>query len=145
MADRTYLSWPFFDEQHRELASAIDSWAEETVASLPGQEQDVDQTCRFLVFALAAGGWLRHAVPRSHGGASDSLDVRTLSLIRETLARHSDALGGVEVDIYEMDYGERGHFYRILAGPVHSADAANELCRRLREDNPQEFCKVLTR
>jgi cell division septation protein DedD len=44
-----------------------------------------------------------------------------------------------------MDYGERGHFYRILAGPLHSADAANDLCRRLREDNPQEFCKVLTR
>jgi len=71
--------------------------------------------------------------------------VAAEGLLDETLARHSDALGGVEVDIYEMDYGERGHFYRILAGPLHSADAANELCRRLREDNPQEFCKVLTR
>jgi hypothetical protein len=63
----------------------------------------------------------------------------------ETLARHRDALGEVEVGIYEMDYGERGHFYRILAGPLYSAAAANDLCRRLREDNPQEFCKVLTR
>ena len=71
--------------------------------------------------------------------------VAAEGLLDETLARHSDALGGVEVDIYEMDYGERGHFYRILAGPLHSADAANDLCRRLREDNPQEFCKVLTR
>ncbi len=62
----------------------------------------------------------------------------------ETLARHGTTLGEVEVGIYEMDYGERGHFYRILAGPLYSADAANELCRRLRADNPQEFCKVLT-
>ena len=63
----------------------------------------------------------------------------------ETLARHGEALGEVELGIYEVDYGERGHFYRILAGPLHSADAADELCRRLREGNPQEFCKVLTR
>jgi hypothetical protein len=76
--------------------------------------------------------------------SADSV-VAAEGLLDETLARHGDALGGVEVDIYEMDYGERGHFYRILAGPLHSADAANDLCRRLREDNPQEFCKVLTR
>ena len=66
-------------------------------------------------------------------------------LRNETLARHRDALGGVELGIYEMDYGERGHFYRILAGPLYSADAADDLCRRLREDDPQGFCKVLTR
>ena len=88
MADRTFLDWPFFEERHRELATAIDSWAERTVTSTGDQGHDVDRTCRFLVFALAAGGWLRHAVPRSHGGASDRLDVRTLCLIRENLARH---------------------------------------------------------
>jgi hypothetical protein len=71
--------------------------------------------------------------------------VAAEDLRNETLARHGDALGEVELGIYEMDYGERGHFYRILAGPLHSADAANNLCRRLREGNPQEFCKVLTR
>ncbi len=63
----------------------------------------------------------------------------------ETLERHGEALGGVGLDIYQVDYGERGHFYRVLAGPIHSADAANQLCRRLREDDPQGFCKVLTR
>lgn len=63
----------------------------------------------------------------------------------QTLARHGAALGEVKLDIYEMDYGERGHFYRVLAGPLYSADAANDLCRRLREDDPEGFCKVLTR
>ncbi|MDX1575064.1 MAG: tetratricopeptide repeat protein [Kiloniellales bacterium] len=71
--------------------------------------------------------------------------VAAEDLRQETLARHREALSDVEVGIYEMDYGERGHFYRILAGPLYSADAANDLCRRLRQDNPDEFCKVLTR
>jgi acyl-CoA dehydrogenase len=37
---------------------------------------------------LGAGGWLRHAVPAAYGGASDMLDVRSLCIVRETLARH---------------------------------------------------------
>ncbi|MDX1425096.1 MAG: SPOR domain-containing protein, partial [Kiloniellales bacterium] len=71
--------------------------------------------------------------------------VAAEDLRRETLARHGEALGGVELDIYEMDYGERGHFYRILAGPLYSADAAADLCQRLRQDDPEGFCKVLAR
>jgi acyl-CoA dehydrogenase len=42
----------------------------------------VDDRCRELVGALADGGWLRYAVPA---------DVRSLCLVRETLASH-DAL-----------------------------------------------------
>jgi acyl-CoA dehydrogenase len=40
---------------------------------------------RDLVAKLGAGGWLRHCVPDEEG----KLDVRSLALIRETLARHS--------------------------------------------------------
>ncbi len=36
-----------------------------------------------------ADGWLRYAVPRAHGGVHDQLEVRSLCLIRETLARRS--------------------------------------------------------
>ena len=45
---------------------------------------DVDAACRGLVAALGAGGWLRH----SGAGEGERLDLRTLCLIRETLARH---------------------------------------------------------
>ena len=38
---------------------------------------------------LGAGGWLRYCVPAAHGGMHAALDVRSLALIRETLARHS--------------------------------------------------------
>ncbi|MGF6233491.1 acyl-CoA dehydrogenase [Inquilinus ginsengisoli] len=87
MPDRSFLDWPFFEDRHRALAAELDAWAG---ATLPGlvDHHDVDGSCRRLVAALGEAGWLRHAVPASHGGASDRLDVRSLCLIRETLARH---------------------------------------------------------
>lgn len=75
--DRSFLDWPFFDAQHRELAAVLEDWC---AAHLPVDHADVDAACRGLVTALGQGGWLEHS-----GGA---LDVRTLCLIRETLARH---------------------------------------------------------
>lgn len=87
MPDRSFLDWPFFEDRHRALAAELDAWAG---AALPGlvDHHDVDGSCRRLVAALGKAGWLRHAVPASHGGAADRLDVRSLCLIRETLARH---------------------------------------------------------
>ena len=50
------------------------------LAHLPVDHDSVDAACRGLVAALGQGGWLQHS-----GG---TLDLRTLCLIRETLARH---------------------------------------------------------
>lgn len=82
MADRTYLDWPFLDDRHRDLSAALEDWC---AAHLPVDHHDVDAACRGLVAALGAGGWLRH----SGAGDGERLDVRTLCLIRETLARHN--------------------------------------------------------
>src|SRR5689334_25352023 len=87
MPDRSFLEWPFFDDQHRRLAAAVDDWAAAELGAI--DHHNVHAACRGLVARLAAGGWLDHVVPRSAGGAEDRLDVRTLCLIRETLARHS--------------------------------------------------------
>lgn len=81
MADRTFLSWPFFEDRHRALAQALEVWC---AANLPVDHADVDAACRGLVAALGAGGWLRH----SGADEGEALDVRSLCLIRETLARH---------------------------------------------------------
>ena len=78
MPDRSFLLWPFFEEQHRDLAAQIDHWCAE---NLPVDHSDTDAACRKLVVALGEAGWLRHT-----GG--NALDVRTLSIIRETLARY---------------------------------------------------------
>jgi len=49
---------------------------------------DVDASCRALVRALGAAGWLKAVVPRPYGGQSDNLDFRTLCIARQTLAWH---------------------------------------------------------
>jgi acyl-CoA dehydrogenase len=81
MSDRSFLDWPFFEERHRELAGALEAWC---TGHLPVDHSDVDAACRGLVALLGAGGWLQH----SGAGAGERLDVRSLCLIRETLARH---------------------------------------------------------
>jgi acyl-CoA dehydrogenase len=88
MSDRSHLDWPFFDERHRRLAGELDAWAAANVPQSHGA--DVDAECRDLVRRLGGAGWLRHAVAgRDYGGEADAIDTRAISLIRETLARHS--------------------------------------------------------
>lgn len=84
MADRSFLDWPFFETRHRELSAALEEWC---AGHLPVDHGDVDAACRGLVAALGSAGFLRH----SGAAEGERLDVRSLCLIRETLARH-DAL-----------------------------------------------------
>ncbi len=81
MSDKTFLDWPFLDAQHRALAAALEAWAE---THLPVDHAKVDAACRQLVAALGDAGFLRH----SGAGEGEKLDLRSLCLIRETLARH---------------------------------------------------------
>ncbi|SEC68099.1 acyl-CoA dehydrogenase family protein [Rhodobacter sp. 24-YEA-8] len=84
MSDRSFLDWPFFETRHRELSAALEEWA---AGHLPVDHSDVDTACKGLVRDLGAAGFLRH----SGADAGETLDVRSLCLIRETLSRH-DAL-----------------------------------------------------
>jgi acyl-CoA dehydrogenase len=84
VADKSFLSWPFFDDRHRALAENIERWC---AANLPVDHGDVDAACRDLVQKLGRDGWLAHTAPDPERAPSP-LDVRTLCLVRETLARH---------------------------------------------------------
>ena len=81
MADTSFLFWPFFEARHRELAEALEAWCKQ---HLPVDHSDVDAACKSLVNMLGEGCWLQH----SGANVGEKLDVRTLCLIRETLARH---------------------------------------------------------
>jgi acyl-CoA dehydrogenase len=85
MTDRSFLKWPFFDSRHRELAERLETWAAANLAE--ADHGDVDQACRRLVSILGRDGWLKFSAPGE--GGNERIDVRTLALIRETLARHS--------------------------------------------------------
>ncbi len=122
--DRSFLDWPFFEDRHRELAAALDTWAS---ANLPVDHADVDAACRGLVRALGAGGWLRHS-----GG--EALDIRSLCLIRETLARH-DGLADFAFAMQGLGMGavtlfgtpeQRQWLDRTRAGEAISAFALTE-------------------
>ena len=85
MLDRSFLLWPFFEERHRALAARLEPWAAQHCEDV--DHHDVDAACRGLVQKLGRDGWLEHAAPGDD--ASEKIDVRTLALIRETLARYS--------------------------------------------------------
>lgn len=127
MSDRSFLDWPFFEARHRELAAALDAWCG---TNLPVDHGDVDAACRSLVALLGQGGWLRH----SGAGAGEALDVRTLCLIRETLARHDgladfafamQGLGMGAVSLFGTD-DQRRWLDRTRAGTAISAFALTE-------------------
>ncbi|MFU1477830.1 acyl-CoA dehydrogenase family protein [Roseovarius sp. C7] len=85
MADQTFLSWPFFEPQHAEMARKLDEWAASELGGI--DHGDTDAACRALVGALGRDGWLEYAAV-DPGQPGARLDVRSLCLIRETLARH---------------------------------------------------------
>ena len=93
MSDKDFLSWPFFDEGHRQLSRELEAWAQTHLATLPHDHSDVDAQCRQLVRMLGEAGFLCNAVPAAYGGNTEALDVRRLCITRETLGRFSERAG----------------------------------------------------
>lgn len=81
MADRSFLDWPFFEDKHRNLAAGLEAWC---AANLPIDHTDTDAACRQLAQMLGEAGWLTYSSDQD----GTALDLRSLCLIRETLARH---------------------------------------------------------
>ncbi len=81
MADQTFLTWPFFSNKHRDLYSRLKEFIATDLGTI--NHDNIDQSCKKLVRALGEASFLTHT-----GEKSGELDVRTLCLIRETLAYH---------------------------------------------------------
>ena len=134
MSDTRYLDWPFLDDGHRALARSLDAWAGTHLAHAHGA--DVDAACRALVVSLGDAGWLRHAVAGlGFGGASDTLDTRSLCLIRETLARHSgladfafamQGLGSGAISLAGTGEQKARYLGRVARGEAIAAFALSE-------------------
>ncbi len=136
MADRSFLDWPFFEPRHRAFAAALDAWAADHIAPLeavgePEDDAALDARCREIVRRLASGGWLNNAVPQA-GGA---LDVRTLCLTRETLARHlaladfafaMQGLGSGPISLFGTDAQRDAYLPDVAAGRKIAAFALSE-------------------
>jgi acyl-CoA dehydrogenase len=140
--DRSFLDWPFFEEEHRTLACELDAWVATELPQgsrnsnlEPRNSQDVDASCRDIVRRLGAGGWLRYAVTAPYGGAFDRLDVRSLCLARETLARASgladftfamQGLGSGPIALFGSEAQKRRYLPPVAAGERIAAFALSE-------------------
>ncbi len=85
MSDRSFLQWPFFEAAHRDLADRVDAWAAAELADL--DHSNVDEACKALVKALGEAGWLKLSAV-DPADENSKIDVRSLCIMRETLARH---------------------------------------------------------
>ena len=149
MGDRSFLSWPFFEPRHRELANKLDEWC-----SAPGRSfehgADVDGTCRVLVGLLGEAGFLKLCV----ADADSRPDVRSLAIARETLAYHSaladfafamQGLGSGAISLFGTVEQKRQWLPRVASGeaiaafamtePASGSDAANIASSAMRDGN----------
>jgi acyl-CoA dehydrogenase len=134
MPDRSYLAWPFFDKRHPALAAQAEIFARAALSDLD-EDSDVGSTCRTLIRQLAKAGLLRHAVPTAGGGSSERLDVRSLCLIRETLARFAaladfafamQGLGSGAITLFGTDDQRRAYLPAVAEGQKIAALALSE-------------------
>jgi alkylation response protein AidB-like acyl-CoA dehydrogenase len=133
MPDRSFLSWPFFDDEHRRLADELDQWAAREITG--AHHGDLDIACRDIARRLGEAGWLRAVVPGRFGGARQRVDVRSLCLIRETLARHApladfvfalQGLGAGPITFYGTDAQRAAMLPGIAEGRRIAAFALSE-------------------
>jgi acyl-CoA dehydrogenase len=129
VADKSFLSWPFFSDRHRALAAAIEEWC---IANLPVGHADDDLACRNLVSKLGRDGWLVYTAVDPQ--VPTQLDVRTLCLMRETLARHDSladfafamqGLGAGPISLFGTPE-QRGWLKRTRTGHAIAAFALTE-------------------
>jgi len=138
MADVSYLDWPFFEDHHRSLAADLDAWAKDHIPPITDTEEahaNVDATCQKLVRVLGEAGWLKYSVPAAYGGVHEDLDVRSLCLIREILARYSgladfafamQGLGSGAISTYGSDALKEKYLPSVANGEKIAAFALSE-------------------
>jgi acyl-CoA dehydrogenase len=81
----SFINLPFFNNEHRELATRVSAFVAQEIEVSANSESDVEAHAREYVAALARAGLLRYAV-----AAHDApLDIRSLCLIRELLSYSS--------------------------------------------------------
>lgn len=128
MADQTFLSWPFFEDHHRVLAADLDEWAKDALDTI--DHSDTDAACRKLVTLLGEAGIAKYS-----GAENGHLDVRTLCLIRETLARHDgladfvfamQGLGTGAISLFGTDKQKSEWLPKTRSGTAISAFALTE-------------------
>jgi len=129
MADRSFLNWPFFEDHHRKLAEELENWCQK---NLPIDHSDIDAACQGLVAKLGEAGFLTYSA--IDPDKPEPLDVRSLCLIRETLARYDgladfafamQGLGTGSISLFGSEEQQQW-LHKTRAGQAISAFALSE-------------------
>ncbi len=132
MPDRTFLGWPFFEDRHRVLANQLENWAGKNLADV--DHADTDTACRDLVARLGDDGFLTYSAIDVEDD-DDALDVRSLCIIRETLARYDgladfafamQGLGTGAISLFGSPDQKRDWLTKTRAGKAIAAFALTE-------------------
>ena len=125
MNPNQFLEWPFFDASHRHLADEFEAWVNTHHKTLEAAGVDEKQAVRNIVRLLGEGGWLRYLLPASLGGPHARLDVRSLCIARDILARCSgladctfamQGLGAVPLVLFGSTAQQHAYLPRIAEG-----------------------------
>ena len=130
MTDTSFLEWPFLSKSHKDLYFKLEDWAENNLKDL--DHNNVDNTCKLLVSKLGSAGFLNYS------GISEEnpkVDVRSLCLIRETLAKHDgladfsfamQGLGSMPISLHGNPEQQKFWLPKIQSGHAISAFALSE-------------------
>ncbi|HKP34679.1 MAG TPA: acyl-CoA dehydrogenase family protein, partial [Sphingomicrobium sp.] len=148
MNDKSHLSWPFFEDRHRELAAKLEEWCAATIHD--AEASDPDAACRALVREYGRAGFLKLAV----SDGKKRPDVRSLALCREILARHHgladfafamQGLGSGAISLFGTIEQKREWLPKVASGeavaafamtePECGSDAANMSTSAMRDGN----------
>ncbi len=130
-----HLEWPFFEPRHRELYDRLAAWATSHQRALESDRHDVESDTRDITAELGKAGWLRYLVPATLGGLLLSIDVRSLCLIRETLAFHSgvadcafaiQGLGSIPITLFGNEALRQKYLPGVIEGKHLGAFALSE-------------------
>jgi acyl-CoA dehydrogenase len=132
-----HLDTPFFAAEHRELAARLRAWTGERApdASRGEDAASTDAACRRLVQELGRAGFLRYCIRAEDGGALEEFDVRSLALIRESLAWHDaltdfafamQGLGSAPISLAGSAAQKERYLPAVAAGTAIAAFALSE-------------------
>ncbi len=132
MSDKTYLDWPFFEDKHRQLSQELELWCASHLINI--DHSDTDGACKALVKALGSAGWCEYS-GIDPADPDTPLDVRSLCIIRETLARHEgladfafamQGLGSGAISLFGTTEQQYEWLEKTRAGDALSAFALTE-------------------
>jgi acyl-CoA dehydrogenase len=129
------LEMPLFDDEHRELVGDLEQTVRKQLLPLDDDETDERDLARQIVDVLGDEGWLEYAVPEAYGGRHETLDVRSIALVRETLARHwgltdfsfaLQGLGSGPISLFGTDAQQERYLPAVARGDAIPAFALSE-------------------